>query len=475
MKRLLATASILVLAACDLAPDYQPPSIAMPANYKEAGNWQPARPADDIPRGAWWKIFNNPELNDLEDQVTSANQNLKAALANYEQARDVAQQARADYFPLITADTGASRNQASFNTADHGTKRRYNDYLVESDLSYELDVWGKVRNNVKANEALADASKADLETISLSLHAELASDYFALRGDDAAQQVLDETVKDFTRALKLTQNQHAGGIVPGADVDTAQAQLESAKTQAEDMRLARAQLEHAIAVLVGKAPADFSLAAAPLQAPKPINLPGVPSTLLQQRPDIAAAERRVAASNAEIGVARTAYFPDFSLGGGIGLEAANLSHIAEAPSLFWLLGPSAALTIFDGGYRDAVLAQAHAANDEAAANYRQTVLTAMQQVEDNLAAQRQLAKEVATAKAAADASQRALNHANDRYTEGLITYLDVVVIQDQALNAKLSLTNVATTQAIAQVALIKALGGGWQQAPAETQPANPKP
>ncbi len=463
MKRaLLTVSSLLAFSACSLAPEYHAPAMETPAAFKEQpADWHEGKPADQLPRANWWEMFGNAELNGLEQQVTDANQDLKAALAHYEGARAMAAEARADYFPQVTANANATRVQNSAALATPTLKRRENDYALTADVSYELDFWGKVRNEVAAQTALADASAADLETARLSLHAELASDYFALRGDDASQAVLDETVKDDARVLRLVEAQHVGGIVAETDVDTARAQLELARTQAEDMRLKRAQLEHALAVLVGKAPAEFSLAAAPLLVPKVAPLPGLPSALLEQRPDIASAERRVAAANAEIGVARAAYFPDFSLSGDIGYEAATLGHLASASSLLWALGPNMVATLFDGGRHDAQLEQAHAATDEAAAHYRQAVLMAYQEVEDQLAADRQLAKEAVSAKAASDAAGKALARTNDRYNGGLITYLDVVVVQNQALSARLTETDVETRAALAQVALIKALGGGW--------------
>jgi NodT family efflux transporter outer membrane factor (OMF) lipoprotein len=456
-------AGLLSLGACSLAPDYQPPDLDMPQTYQENGDWAQAEPAADTQQGAWWLVFNDPQLNALEDEVTASNQSLKIALAQYQEAHAAASAARAAYFPLVTGTAGGLRQQTSTHVADPRSHQTFNDYLLQADLTYEIDLWGRVRNLVAANEDQAQASAADLAAVDLSLHAELAADYFTLRGDDAQQAILDETVSAYKEAFELTRQRYQGGVAAEADADQAETQYESTKTQAEDLRMKRAQLAHAIAVLTGHAPSSLALPAAPLAAMQaPIPAPGLPSTLLQRRPDIVAAERRTAAANAEIGVARAAWFPAIDLGASVGAESAALSNLITAPSLFWSLGPSATATLFDGGRIDALTDEARAAFDEAAANYRQTVLAAFQDVEDNLAAVRQLDLEGQSQKNASAAADRALARTQDRYKGGIATYLDVVVTQNTALQTRLSLVDIQTRRLIASVQLIKALGGGWQ-------------
>jgi len=462
MKRKLSFLfGVLTLAACSLAPDYEVPATPAPAAYKESGDWVLAQPADASEHGAWWKAFLDPQLDAFEDQVTQANQSLKAALAQYDQARALAAQARSAYFPTITGNAGASRNKISRNLANNAPVTQSNDFTFGADLTYEIDIWGRVRNTVAANEDQAQASAADLAGVALSLHAELADDYFALRGDDAAQEVLDKTVEADRKAFDLTKRRFDGGVSPESDLDQAQTQLENAKTQATDMRLQRAQLEHAIAVLTGHAPADFNLASAPLAAQLPMTNPGLPSTLLQRRPDIASAERKVAAANAEIGVARAAWFPAFSLTGSAGFESAHVVSLFDAPSHFWSLGPSAMMTLLDGGAISALNDQARAAYDQSAASYRETVLEAYQDVEDNLVAMHRLAQESKTQETALTAAKRQLAQANSRYIGGATTYLDVVVAQNTQLQAQLGQINILTRQLVSDVQLIRAIGGGW--------------
>jgi len=460
----IAFAAFAMLAACSLAPEYQRPEIAVPENYKEAGNWLPARPETaEANRGPWWQEYKDADLNALEDKVSTANQDLKAALARYEQARAAAAVARAGYFPTITADANAGRQRLSHNAVNVSATPLYNDFLMAADLSYEIDIWGRVRNMVAAGENRAAASKADLAAMDLSLHAELAMDYFALRGQDATQIIADETVADYQKALELTKARHKGGAAAEADVDQAETQLENAKTLAADTWLKRAQLEHAIAVLVGEAPSNFSLPPKKADIALAPIIPGIPSKLLEQRPDIAAAELRVQAANADIGVARAAYFPDFSLDAAVGLESAMASKLLQAPSLFWSIGPSATLTLLDGGKIAALSAEAHAAYDESVANYRQTVLTAFQQVEDSLVALRQLTEENNTQSAAAAAAERALAQARNRYSGGIATYIDVVVAENTALQAELGKVDISTRRLTASVLLVKAIGGGWRK------------
>lgn len=462
IKRLISLGIVLVaLAGCDLAPDYEKPAVPEPPAFKESGDWAPAKPQDAAARGAWWKAFHDPQLDVLEDGVTASNQNLKIALAQYEEARAAASGARSAYFPQVTGGASATRERNSTAVVNSPTKPVFNDFTFGGDLTYEVDLWGRVRNAVEANEDEAQASAADLAGVDLSLHAELAEDYFALRADDEAQEILDETVKDDDKAMVLTRNLFQGGAAPESDYDQAETQLENARTQAADMRLQRARLEHAIAILIGKAPADFTLAPAPLAANLPALGPGLPSELLQRRPDVAGAERRTAAANAEIGVTRAAWFPTFSLTGSFGYETSPIQSWLTSPANFWSLGPSAVLTLFDAGAIDALNDQSRAAYNEAVASYRQTVLTAYQEVEDNLAALHHLRDESQTQAAAKTAAGRTLAQANSRYVNGATTYLDVVTAQNLDLQAKLGVVTILERQLTADTQLIVALGGGW--------------
>lgn len=461
-RSLSAVAVAAALGACSFAPDYVKPDAPEPAAFKESpGDWAEAHPVDAVRRGEWWKAFHDDQLNALEDQVTAANLSLKVALTQYEQARLQASAARTAYFPAITAETNDQRVKQSQRLANTPPRTMSNSLMLGADFSYEIDLWGRVRNTVAANEAQAEASAADLAGVDLALHAELTADYIALRADDEAQKILDETVRDYARALELTQRRFKGGVAAEYDVDEAETQLQNAKTQASDMRLQRAQLEHAIAVLVGRAPADFTLPPAPLTAQLPHLDAGLPSHLLERRPDIAAAERRTAAANAEIGVARAAYFPAFSLSGSAGFESAAAGNWFTAPATFWSLGSSALVTLFDAGRRDDLTDTARAAYDQTVAAYRQTVLSAYQEVEDQLAALHHLHDEAATQAAASKAADRALDQANHLYNGGATTYLNVVTSQNAALQAKLALVTLQARRLTATVQLIKALGGGW--------------
>ncbi len=466
--RLLTPATVLLLSACSLAPAYKTPLSAPPAAvYKEAGDWKTAEPADSQARGAWWTIFQEPGLDELEAQVADANQDLKAAYARLVQARAATRIARADLFPTLTARSSATRSRSSVNspTFPRGAEPVGNNFDLEADLSYEVDVWGRVRNAVAAARATQQASAADLATLDLSIHAELASDYFSLRSEDAQRQLLDQTVQDYTRALQLTQNLYNGGAAALTDVAQAQAQLETARTQAADIRLQRAQTEHAIAVLLGKNPSAFHLDDNPLlisAVPPPID-PGMPSSLLERRPDVAAAERRAAAANAQIGVARAAYFPVFSLAAAAGFDSSSASNWLTAPSRLWTLGPAAGLlTVFDAGRHRAQSAQAKAAYDEQAANYRNAVLTAYQEVEDNLAALRELQLESVSEAGAVKATATALEQAQYRYKAGLVTYLEVATAENTSLQAQLANVSIQLRRMSASVLLVKALGGGWR-------------
>jgi NodT family efflux transporter outer membrane factor (OMF) lipoprotein len=456
---------LLGLSACSLAPTYHRPPQNISATYKETSHWKEAEPAlANTDRGAWWEVYDDAELNQLEDKVSLSNQSLRAALARYQEARAAALVARAGYYPTITGIATGQRIDTSGNVANRPSTPLYNDALAGANLSYEIDLWGRIRNQVAAAENLAKASAADLAAMDLSLHAELLSNYLALRGDDEQQRILDTTVVAFQKSLHLTQMRLKGGASSESDVDQAQTQVEVAKTAATDMRLKRAQLEHAIAILIGVPPSEFSLRARHQKIKIVAIASGMPSTLLERRPDIAAAELRLEAANANIGVARAAYFPDFSLQGMIGFESLILSNLIGAPSLFWSIGPQATLTLVDGGRISVLIQQATASYDEAVANYRQTVLDSLREVEDNLVAIHRLNSEVQTQAAAVKFAERALKQANYRYLGGIITYIEVVIIQNTALQAELTEVDIRTRRQLASVQLIKALGGGWSVA-----------
>ncbi len=478
-RRFTATVSVLCmtwLSSCSLAPVFHRPTMDIPQSYKEDhGQWATVDTSSaDKDRGPWWKEYKDDDLDALESKVAAANENLKAALARYDEARAIAAQARAGYFPTLTATSNATREASSQTIAEVGVDHPFNDFLIGADLSYELDIWGKVRNTVKAGESRATAVGADLATMDLSLHAELAMDYFALRGDDASQTLLDATVKAYEKALELTEARHEGGIAAEADVDQAKTQLGNAKTQAADNHLKRAQLEHAIAVLSGQMPSTFQIEPKNQTVAIAPQVPSLPSTLIEQRPDIAAASLRVEAANADIGVARAAYYPDFTFDSTLGFESAFLSKLISTPSLFWSFGPSAMMPLFDGGRINALGDQARAAYNESVANYRQTVLTAFQQVEDSLVALHQLEQEDISQTAAATAAKRSLAQAENRYKGGIATYLDVVVAQNASLHSELSSIDITTRRLSASVMLIKALGGGWHAASTTTPDAAKK-
>jgi NodT family efflux transporter outer membrane factor (OMF) lipoprotein len=470
----LALAGVAALGGCSLAPAYKTPPTAPPApSYREAGDWKQAEPADAVARGPWWGIYQDPALDALENRVSAANQNLKAALARLEEARAQTRIARAGYFPTITADANAARERQSINSPTYNSLKPgvFNDFQLEGDFSYEIDVFGRVRNTVASARATQEASAADLAVLDLSSHAELASDYFTLRSDDAQASLLDHTVADYAQALQLTENLYNGGAAPLSDLEQARAQLETAKTQAADIRLRRAQTEHAIAVLIGEQASTFHIDATPLPADTapPAVDPGLPSALLERRPDVAGAERLVAAANARIGVARAAYFPVFSLSAVAGFESTAVSNLISAPSRLWSLGasspaaaPAGVLTLFDGGLHRAQSAYAHAQYDEQVADYRGTVLTAYQEVEDNLAALRELEKESVSEAAAVAATASALQQAQYRYQGGIVTYLEVVTEENAALSAQLSAADIQVRRLNASVLLVKALGGSWE-------------
>src|SRR3954468_9993932 len=465
-----AGAAMLMLAmasACTVGPDYVKPTATVPANYKEAAAdgtaWKLAEPGDRTARGKWWAVYNDPLLNALQDVVTTSNQDLKIAQSRYTQARALAEGANSSYLPTVTA--GASlirfRNSASSFGATSTNVGPATGYRLPLEVSWELDLWGRVRRSVESTEASAQAVAADLETVRLSLQAELALDYFLLRSLDSERQLLDRTLVAYRKAYELTINRHEGGAASDADVAQAETQLKTAQAQEIDLRVQRAQLEHAIAVLIGKAPAEFSMPQAALESLPPSVPLALPSELLERRPDIASAERQMASANAQIGVAKAAFYPTISIGASAGFEGAKGSDWFNWPSRFWSVGPSAALILFDGKRRRAVSEQAEAAYEGTVATYRQTVLNAFQDVEDNLAELAILAEEAGIQDAAVKASRRSVAQTSNRYEAGAASYLEVVVAQTFALTNERAAVNISRRRMLASVRLIKALGGDW--------------
>jgi multidrug efflux system outer membrane protein len=460
-----------LLTGCSLAPDYAPPTIAAPVAYKEApAGWTSATPLDAAPRGRWWTMFGDPVLGDLEARIETASPTLAAAVARYDAARAATGEAASDLYPTITASADVARERTSARRSGANAAGRFTDATVGAALAYELDLWGRVRNTVRAARAEADASAADLAAVRLSLQATLADAYFRLRGLDAEAALLRETVDAYGKALDLTQARHDGGAASGLDVNRAQTLLSDARAQISDVANRRAATEHQIAALVGTTPSALSIAPANggIDTPPPVPAEA-PAALVQRRPDVAAAERRIAAANAQIGVARAAFFPDLTLGLAGGFESSH-GGLLSAPAGFWALGPlSAALDLFDGGRRRAHVRISRFQYDEAAANYREAALTAFREVEDGLAASRLLAIQAADQKAAAAAAVRTSDLALIRYREGAADYLEVVTAQTAALDAERAAIAVQTQRMQTAVALVRAFGGGYSGAlPART-------
>jgi NodT family efflux transporter outer membrane factor (OMF) lipoprotein len=457
--------AVLQICGCTVGPTYRRPTAEVPSAYKELGNWKEAQPNEQNLGGNWWEMFQDPQLNSLESQVNVSNQNLKAAEAQYTQARALLRYNRAAYFPTLSGGASASRNKISNNRPPSLTTngRTYNDFQIPFELSYEVDVWGRIRRTVESYREQAQASAADLATVNLSMHAQVALFYFQARVLDAEEQLLNSTVTQYEQALELIQNRYAGGIASDLEVQQATTQLETTRAQAIDVGVARAQFEHAVAILIGKAPADFSLAALPLTTPPPPIPTGLPSELLERRPDIAAAERRMASANAQIGVAKAAYYPTISLGATGGFESGVITTLISGPSALWSAGGSAIAPIFDAGRRRANVDQAMAVYDQTVANYRETVLTGFQQVEDNLAALRILEHEAQVQENAVIAAQKYLELANTRYTGGVTSYLEVTTAQSAALSDELTSVNILGRRMVDAVTLVQALGGGWDR------------
>ncbi|MDQ0143639.1 efflux transporter outer membrane subunit [Cupriavidus necator] len=463
----LPLACTLLLAGCAVGPDYQRPDAPVSESFKEAdaatpawrGDWKPAEPQDALARADWWTVFGDAQLDALMAEVQISNQNIKAAEAQYRQAVASLQAARAGFFPTVDAQAGASRARgASGNTL--------NGQNLTLGAAWELDVWGRVRRQVESSEAGAQASEADLASTLLSTQATLAQSYFLLRVADAQKALLDRTVADYQKSLQLVQNQYAAGTAQRSDVLQSETQLKSAQAQQIDIQITRAQLEHAIAVLVGKPPAALSLAAGEFRAAAPRVPAALPSQLLERRPDIGAAERRMASANAQIGVAQAACYPTLSLSASGGLTASTLARWMSLPDRIWSIGGGLAGTLFDGGARRAAKAQAVAAYDQTVANYRQTVLGAFQEVEDNLAAQRLLEQEAVVQNDALRSAREALALVNNRYRAGTAGLLDVLTAQTSAYTAERTALSISGRQYTAAVVLIKALGGGWHAQPA---------
>jgi NodT family efflux transporter outer membrane factor (OMF) lipoprotein len=469
---LLLVLLTLALAGCTVGPKYVRPGAPTPATYKEqvpassqgADQWQPANPADQAIRGDWWEIFGDPELNKLEEQIATSNQTLKVAEARFRQARAAIRFNRASQFPTIsTAPTASYVKNTEYSTSFPSKLQEANrgDFVLPFDLSYELDLWGRVRRSVAAAREEAQATAGDYETAKLSLEAELAMDYFELRSADAQKQLLDDTVKAYTDNVQLTTNRFKGGVAPRADVAQAQTQLDTTRVQDTDVTVQRAQFEHAIAILIGKPPAEFTLPAAPLSY-QPPNIPvGLPSELLQRRPDIAAAERRVAEANQQIGIARAAYFPTVTLNGTAGFAGTTASNWFSWPASFWAVGPGLAETLFDAGRRRANSESARAGYDAAVASYRQTSLTGFQEVEDNLAALRILENEAQQQQQAVASAKDSLQLFTNRYRGGVDTYLQVITAETTELANERNAIDILRRRMDASVLLVKALGGGW--------------
>jgi len=476
VRRAAACAAAALLGGCQylsVGPVYHRPAVEVPDAYKEAKDWKPAQPSDAKPRGSWWELYQDADLDELMPQVQVSNQNVQLALAQYEQAVALLGNARSGFFPTISADASATRTQNAFTLGAGGAGSTSatttalgattNRFQASASVSWELDVWGRIRRTVEANRESAQAGAADLASMLLSQQALLAQTYLQLRTTDLELGLLEHSLDAYQKALEVTRNRYEAGVAQRSDVTQAQTQLENARALWLDLGISRATLEHAIAVLIGKPPASLSIArkdTTPVLPPIPLELP---SQLLERRPDIAAAERRTAAANAQIGVARAAWFPTLSLGGTEGYESSRIAHLFELPNRFWSLGPDLAMTLIDFGARHYQVRAAIATYDQNVANYRQTVLAAFQSVEDNVATLRILAQESLAERAAADAAAETLTIAQNQYKAGTVDYLNVVAAQNASLNAEKGYLDIASRALSASVALLKDLGGGWHE------------
>ncbi|KWN05367.1 RND transporter [Burkholderia territorii] len=464
----VAVATAVLLAGCAVGPDYHRPDTSIPAAFKEApAGWKVAQPADRADRGPWWTVYNDPQLDALIGKLNASNQTIAQSAAAYRQARALVAEARAAYFPTVGLTASGSRSRtgrtsASSSASSFGSSSSIgNSYSVGLDASWEPDLWGKVSRSVSAQRAGEAAAAADLANARLSQQALLAQTYFQLRTSDALQKLLDDTVKSYGESLRLTQNQYAQGVAARADVIQAQTQLQSAQAASIDNGVARAQYEHAIATLIGEPASTFSLPPNPLAAEPPITPVDVPSALLERRPDIAAAERRAAAANEQIGVAIAAFFPTLTLSASGGFQSSVWSQLFTLPARFWTVGPQLAATLFDAGLRAAQTDAARATYDQDVAAYRLAVLSAFQDVEDNLASQRILAQEVDVQRQAVDSAEHALAIVTNQYKAGTVAYLNVLTAQTTAFTARQKLATIAGQRMVSSVGLVKALGGGW--------------
>jgi NodT family efflux transporter outer membrane factor (OMF) lipoprotein len=470
-QAVLMGTTILSLAACAVGPKYKAPAVPAPPAYKEVGDWKTAQPSDQNLGGNWWEIFQDLQLNALEQQIDVSNQNLKAAVAQYQQARASLRYARADYYPTVTTNPSATRERYSDNRPQSlGNGKTFNDFVVPIDLSYQVNAWGRVSKNVESYREQAQASAADLAVVNLTMHADLAIDYFAARTLDAEEKLLQNTVVQYEHALQLNDDRYQGGLASEVEVEQARTILETTRAQLVDVGVSRAQYEHAAAVLVGKPPADFSLPPLPLTTPPPPIPVGVPSELLERRPDIAATERRVASANAQVGLAKSAYYPLVNIVASGGLESGTITALLQGPSALWSVGAAAAATIFDGGRRHALNDEAKEAYDSSVASYRQTVLSAFQQVEDNLAALRVLEQEAGVQATAVQSAQRSLELSNTRYEGGVTSYLEVITAQNAALSDEVTAVNILGRRMASAVLLVEALGGGWDRSSLPDRP-----
>ena len=465
MKRVVISGVVAaLLSACSLAPTYVAPKLDQDvSSYKEAGDWAPAAPADDKPRTDWWQAFGDPKLDELQEQLRASNPDLRAAFARFQQARALAGEARSAQFPTVNANASAIRGRESLYAPNTlGAGRTGNDFVADLNIAWEIDLFGRLRNMTAAANARAQASAADLGALNLSLQAELATDYFTLRGDDATVKLLEDAVTQYDTAWEQTRRRYDTGVSAATDVDQADTLRQNARAQLAATRLDRARMEHAIAVLLGLPPSDFNLPAAPLSGEPPRIMVSLPSSLLERRPDVASAERQVAAANAGIGVARAAWFPVFSLqAAAAGFESTTAANWIGAPARFWSVGPGGQLPIFDVGGRSSQNHQARAAYDESVATYRKTALTAYQEVEDSLVSVRRLAEEQAADAAAAKSAQSAAYHADERYAAGVADYVEVTTTHTAALSAESAALAAQAARLNAAVSLVQALGGGW--------------
>lgn len=472
----LALAVVVLASGCKVGPNYRQPPFTAPPAYKETGapsvvpppnpnggSWQTASPSDGMLKGKWWEVYNDPQLNQLEERIATNNQALKQAMENYLAARDQVAAVRASLFPTLSLSPSVVHEQASRNRplVTSSTKTSYNDLVLGGQAGWEPDLWGRVRRNVEATQASAQASAAEVASVDLSLQAEMAAEYFELRGLDSQIKVLKATVADLEHQLDLTKRRLAGGVATDVDVAQAQTQLETVRAQLVDVSVGRAQFEHAVGTIANYSLPDFSIPFSPLEIALPQVPIGVPSQLLERRPDIAAAERQTAAANARIGIAVAAYYPTISLSGTGGFEGTHGGSWLQGPSALWSLGAQATELLFDAGQRHALTDQARHQYEAQAAAYRNTIFSAFQDVEDNLSQLRILDQEAAVEQRAVDSAQRSYDISNRRYKGGATSYLEVLTAETTLLNNQRTLTDLRSRQFAASVQLIRALGGGW--------------